>query len=98
MQLVVVTPICVFGDALTACFLHQAEISLQATVRDLTHLRAVLPEVHAEVVLIDVTQGIALDEVRSIASQFPAIVLVALGLEEQRRDVIRCGRAGLAAT
>ncbi|BAB52814.1 LuxR C-terminal-related transcriptional regulator [Mesorhizobium japonicum] len=96
MRLVVVTPIRLFGDALTACFLPRTEVSLQATVSDLTHLRILLRDVHAEIVLIDVTQGIALDEVRSIASQFPGIALVALGLQEQRQDVIRCGRAGFS--
>jgi DNA-binding NarL/FixJ family response regulator len=96
MQIVVVTPIRLFGDALTACFLHRAEVSLQATVCDLTHLRILLRDVPVEGVLIDVTQGIELDEVRSIASQFPTIALVALGLQEQRQDVIRCGRAGFS--
>ena len=44
--------------------------------------------------LIDVTQGIDLDEVRAIALAYPAVALVALGLQEQRQNVVRCGRAG----
>ncbi|WP_245503419.1 hypothetical protein [Rhizobium leguminosarum] len=44
--------------------------------------------------LIDVTQGIDLGEIRSTATEFPDIALVALGLVEQRQDIIRYGRAG----
>jgi DNA-binding NarL/FixJ family response regulator len=47
-----------------------------------------------QVVLIDVTQGIDLDEVRALASEHPAVAFVALGLQEQCQEVVRCGRAG----
>lgn len=49
-----------------------------------------------DAVLIDVTQGVDLDEVRSIALEAPQVTLVALGLQEQRQSVIRCGRAGFS--
>jgi DNA-binding NarL/FixJ family response regulator len=48
------------------------------------------------VVLIDVTQGIDLYDVRAIAAEWSEVPLVALGLTEQRQEVIRCGRAGFA--
>ena len=57
-------------------------------------LRAVLARTTANLVLIDVTQGIDLEEVRSVAAAYPELALVALGLCEQRQDIIRCGRAG----
>ena len=47
-------------------------------------------------VLIDVTQSIDLIDVRAIAVQWPDIPLVALGLTEERQEVIKCGRAGFA--
>jgi DNA-binding NarL/FixJ family response regulator len=96
MKLVVVTPIRLFGEGLASCFLRHEEVSLQAIVCDLSHLRQLLETITVEVVLIDVTQGIDLDEVRAIASQHADIALVALGLQEQRQDVIRCGRAGFS--
>jgi two-component system, NarL family, nitrate/nitrite response regulator NarL len=96
MELVVVTPIRLFAEGLAACFLRHTEISLQATVCDLSRLRQSLETVKTDIVLIDVTQGIDLDEVRGIASERPAIAFVALGLQEQRQDVIRCGRAGFS--
>ena len=46
--------------------------------------------------MIDVTQSIDLDEVRAIASEHTDIALVALGLREERGDVVRCGRAGFS--
>lgn len=96
MELVVVTPIRLFGEGLAACFLHRTEISLQATVCDLSGLRQTLEAMKVDIVLIDVTQGIDLDEVRAIVSEHPGIAFVALGLQEQRQDVIRCGRAGFS--
>ena len=94
MKLVVVTPIRLFGDGLAACLRQHPDISLQAVVGDLNHLRALLDGGAADAVLIDVTQGIDLDDVRATALAFPEIALIALGLDEQRRSVIRCGRAG----
>jgi DNA-binding NarL/FixJ family response regulator len=41
-----------------------------------------------------VTLGVDLYEVHALALQHRDLVLVALGLAEQRDDVIRCGRAG----
>lgn len=94
MKLVLVTPIRLFGDGLAACLLHDESITLQAVLCDLSSLRTSLAQLPADVALIDVTQGINLDEVRGIALDFPEVALVALGLEEQRQTVIRCGRAG----
>lgn len=96
MRLVVVTPMRLFGEGLAACFRRHSEISLQATVPDLARLRETLKSEPADIVLIDVTQGIDLDEVRAIAVDHPTLALVALGLQEQRQDVIRCGRAGFS--
>jgi DNA-binding NarL/FixJ family response regulator len=96
MEIIVVTPIRLFGEGLASCLFHRAEFSLQATAADLTHLRQSLATIKADVVLIDVTQGIDLDEVRAIASERPDLALVALGLQEERRDVVRCGRAGFS--
>jgi len=49
-------------------------------------------------VLIDVTQGIDLDEVRRLATDYcPTVALLALGLKSQHQDVVRAGRAGFSA-
>jgi len=94
MNLIVVTPLRLFGDGLAACFNRRSDIHLQGAVATLPALRELLRTVAPDVVLIDVTQGVDLDEVRAIATQWPSLALVALGLKEQRQDVIRCGRAG----
>jgi DNA-binding NarL/FixJ family response regulator len=96
MKLIVVTPIRLFGEGLASCFLCHTEISLVATVSNLSHLRESLETIEADIVLIDVTQGVDLDEVRAVALERADIALVALGLQEQRQDVIRCGRAGFS--
>jgi DNA-binding NarL/FixJ family response regulator len=67
-----------------------------AVVNNLTSLRDALSSTHTQVVVIDVTQGVELFDVRDIATQWPEIPLVALGLNEQRQEVISCGRAGFS--
>ncbi|HWA89500.1 MAG TPA: response regulator transcription factor [Rhizomicrobium sp.] len=96
MRLIVVTPTRLLGEGLAACFSRHREIALGAIVEDLPGLRRALKAVSADIALIDVTQGVDLDEVRAIAWNHPGVALVALGLLEQRQDVIRCGRAGFS--
>ena len=75
--------------------LHETDQSL-AVLNDLGALRETLAKTETNVVLIDVTQGVDLFDVRAIAAEWPDVALVALGLNEQRQEVIRCGRAGFA--
>src|SRR6266700_8091426 len=96
VNIVILTPIRMFGDGLAACFSSRSEISGVAIVNDLARLRDTLETNETQVVLIDVTQGIDLFDVRAIASQFPDVPLLALGLNEQRQEVISCGRKGFA--
>jgi DNA-binding NarL/FixJ family response regulator len=94
MKVVILTPIRILGDGLRACLSRRPEFCLLATVPNLFALRETLKNASADLVLIDVTQGIDLEEVRLIAVEYPQLALIALGLCEQRHEVIRCGRAG----
>jgi DNA-binding NarL/FixJ family response regulator len=94
MNIIVLTPIRILAEGLDSCLSRRADISLLAMVADLGALRAALASASPDLVLIDVTQGTDLDEVRAIAACHPDVALVALGLCEQRQDVIRCGLAG----
>jgi DNA-binding NarL/FixJ family response regulator len=96
VNVIILTPVRMFGDGLAACFSCRPEISVVAVVNDLAKLREALDTDHADVVLVDVTQGIDLFDVRSIAIQFPDLALLALGLNEQRQEVVSCGRKGFA--
>jgi DNA-binding NarL/FixJ family response regulator len=49
-----------------------------------------------QAVLVDVGLGVDLFDVRAIAAERPDVPLIALGLNEQRQEVIACGRAGYA--
>jgi DNA-binding NarL/FixJ family response regulator len=94
VKLVVVTPIRLLGDGLCACLCQRVDIVLDTVLADLADLRGYLSRSSADAVLVEVTRGIDFDEVRAIALAWPATALVALGLEDQRQSVIRCGRAG----
>jgi two-component system, NarL family, nitrate/nitrite response regulator NarL len=94
VNVIIVTPIRILGQGLESCISQRHDIDLLAIVPDLQALRFVLTNAFPDLVLIDVTQGIDLELVRSIASERPDLALMALGLCEQRQEVIRCGRAG----
>ena len=96
MNIVVLTPVRLLGDGLAACFSSRPNMRTLAVVNDLAILREMMASTEVDVVLIDVTHGVDLFDVRDIASQWPNVPLVALGLNEQRQEVIRCGRAGFA--
>jgi len=96
MNVILLTPIRILGEGLEACLSRYKDVCLIATVPDLLALREAIKKANPDLALIDVTQGINLEEVRSIAEECPDVALVALGLREQRQDVIRCGRAGFA--
>jgi two-component system, NarL family, nitrate/nitrite response regulator NarL len=94
MKFILSTPIRILGEGLQACIRCHTEIVLTAIVPDLLSLREAIKRASPDVALIDVTQGVDLEEVRSIAEGWPDLALMALGLREQRQEVIRCGRAG----
>jgi two-component system nitrate/nitrite response regulator NarL len=84
----------ILGEGLKACLSRRPEVRLLAVVPDLPALREAIDRAHPDLVLVDVTQGVDLQEIRSIAESWPHLALMALGLHEQRQEVIRCGRAG----
>jgi DNA-binding NarL/FixJ family response regulator len=96
MNIVVLTPVRLLGDGLVSCIAHRPEMCVLSVVSDLQSLRVALATSHADIVLIDVTQGVDLFDVRDVAARWPDVALVALGLHEQKQEVIRCGRAGFA--
>jgi len=96
MNIVVLTPVHLLGDSLAACFGQRAGLVVVAVVRDLQSLRSTLAREHVDLALIDVTHGIERYDVRPIAFEHASVTLVALGVDEGRQEVIRCGRAGFS--
>jgi DNA-binding NarL/FixJ family response regulator len=96
MRIVILTPVRLFGEGLIGCFDRTEGITVEALVSDFVALRRAYCA-QTDLVLIDVSSGFDPEEVRAIAAERPGLTLVALGLREQRDDVIRCGQAGFAA-
>lgn len=96
MKIIVLTPVRLLGDGLVACLGARPDATVIAVVSDLASLRNCLSAAAVDLVLIDVTHGIDLYDVRSVAAERPEVALVALGLAERRQDVIRCGSAGFS--
>ena len=96
MNIIVLTPVRLFGEGLAACISRRPEISVQAVIGDLESLRLQLSSSAVQLVLVDVTQGVELFDVRAISHEWNAVLFVALGLTEQRQAVIQCGRSGFS--
>jgi DNA-binding NarL/FixJ family response regulator len=96
VNIIVLTPVRLLGDGLAACFSNRPDLCAVAVVNDLSSLREKLAATEIEAVLIDVALGVELFDVRAIAAEWPDVALIALGLNEQRQEVIACGRAGYA--
>ena len=82
MNIIILTAVRLLGDGLAACFSTRPGMNTRAVVNDLSALRKILSEGETHVVLIDVTQGVDLFDVRPIAAEWPDVALVALGLNE----------------
>jgi DNA-binding NarL/FixJ family response regulator len=84
------------GDGLAACFNSRPDLRAIAVVNDLENLRNKLATNEIQAVLVDVGMGVDIFDVRAIATEWTNVALIALGLNEQRQEVIACGRAGYA--
>jgi two-component system nitrate/nitrite response regulator NarL len=96
MNIVVLTPVRLMGEGLAACFSIRFDPTTVVVVNDSASLRHILETMEIDVVLVDVTQGVGLYDIRAIAVEWSSVPLVALGLAEQRQEVIKCGRVGFA--
>lgn len=96
MRIGILTSVRLMGESLDRCLSARDDIVVVKTVEKFSALREVLSTADIDLVLVDVTQGIDLDEVRALAVDYPNLTLLALGLREHRSDVIRHGRAGFS--
>jgi two-component system nitrate/nitrite response regulator NarL len=94
VRIMVVSPVRLFRDCLAAVLGSMQpvpEVMAEVSVAALYHR---LPGEHPDVVLVDVTQDIAMEEVTLVAAKWRDLPLLALGLLERREEVVRHGRAG----
>ena len=96
MNIIVLTPVRVLGDGLVACFHQRADIRVTAVLDDQVAVREQLVNGNVDLILVDVTLGIELYDIRSLTVEFPSVSFVALGLTELRHEVVQCGRAGFS--
>lgn len=96
MDIVIYSAFQLYGECLESCLKPQHDVAVVAVVQDAGALRAVLERVSIDLLLVDVSPGIAALDVSSITDDHPGLVSMALGLAEQDADVLQCGRAGFA--
>jgi two-component system, NarL family, nitrate/nitrite response regulator NarL len=96
VDVMIVTPIRLLGESLARCLQAFEDICVAGVMLDCQQLLAGLEQKVPHLVLFDVTQGVDFAQIRAVLECWPDLPLLALGLTEQRHDVINCGRAGFA--
>lgn len=96
VRIAIVTPIRLLADGLALLFERGSGFTVVHVTDTLSDLDDLLGTDDIRLVLVDTTQITDLEEIRLLALGHPEVVLVALGLRDQRQDVIRCGRAGFS--
>ena len=94
MEIVIMSAMRLLGESLAACLEGSDGLHVIAVVDRFSALREALQHAAVDLVLIDVTHDMAFDEVCAVAQAWPHVGLVAVGLNEQRDEVARCGQAG----
>jgi two-component system, NarL family, nitrate/nitrite response regulator NarL len=94
VRIMVVSPVRLFRDCLAAVLESMQPVPELMAEVSVTALHQCLPAEQPDVVLVDVTQDIEMEEVALVAAKWPDLPLLALGLLERREEVVRHGRAG----
>ncbi len=94
MNIIILTPIRLLGDGLAACINASPLMKATVILNSMDALRQSLEQATIHAVLVDVSQGVEVVDVREIATRWPEVSLVAMGLTESKQDVVRCGRCG----
>lgn len=97
MDIAILTSIRLFGDSLASFFHTRQDMSVVAVTHSFSMLQDALGRTKVDLALIDVTQGVDFEEIRSLAGQCPSVTLVAVGLKTDQKEVVRCGRVGFSA-
>jgi two-component system nitrate/nitrite response regulator NarL len=96
MVIVIFTPIRLLGEGIALSLAQGTGIVVGAITSLFSGLREVLGAMKVDLVVVDVTQGVDLEEVYMCALEWPTVPFLALGLEEQHQEVIRHGQAGFS--
>ncbi|MDB5672519.1 MAG: two-component regulator [Alphaproteobacteria bacterium] len=96
LSVVVYSPVRLFADGVAACLDAQDDTRAVAC-HDIQSLRTELASGRVDMVLVDVTDGRALEQGRALIQAFPRIKAVALALPEAAEDVIACADAGFVS-
>lgn len=94
MNITILTPIRLLGEGLAACINASTSMKAGAILNSVDELRLSLESLETNLIIVDVSQGVEVIDVREIAVRWPTVPIVALGLAECKQEVIKCGRSG----
>jgi len=97
MNIVIFSPNRLFADSLKSGLDGQDHITAMAVADTFTALSDTLAKAPADVLLIDVTQGVDPQGLNTLATQYPDLPWLALGLDGQQHALACPAREGLPA-
>src|SRR4051794_39919386 len=86
MRIVILATVRLLGEGLEACLRRSDQVRVAGVAQDLRGLRALLVDPQPDLALVDLTGGIDLDEVRSLATERPGLKLIGIGVAERRAE------------
>lgn len=96
MNLVIFTPVRLFGEALGGALSGIGDVSVRAVCHAVDEVSRTVLEALPDLVLYDVTGDHAFSEVRAVAEAVPDVPIIAIALDEKASAVIACADAGVA--
>lgn len=96
MDIAILTSIRLFGDGLASFFNNRQDATVVVIAQNFSALSEAMTQSKVDLVLVDVTQGIDVEIIRILVSNYPTATLLAIGLRADQKEIIRCGRAGFA--
>ena len=97
IDVVIFTPIQLFGEALTASLNEFDDVNVQTTCCSPSRIVECVVDYDPDLVLYDVTGQQALAEARAVAEACPQLLMIAIAVPEIPKEVIACADAGFAA-
>ncbi len=96
MDIAILTSIRLFGDGLASFLNTRQDTTVVVVAQNFSALFEAMTQSKIDLALVDVTQGIDVEIIRTLASNYPTVTLLAIGLSANQKEIVRCGRAGFA--
>jgi two-component system nitrate/nitrite response regulator NarL len=96
IRVAIISHVSLYREGLLRILSQSQDVFVVGQARSLDDALAMLDEVSAEVVLVDLASAPDLDEVRTLSAKYPRSRVLVLGVENNATAIADCAEAGIA--